>query len=90
MVLLEAMSHGVPAISFDCPSGPAHIIKHETDGLLVENKNTEAMLNAIRKLIMNAALRDRLAVAALQNIQRFSPEAIWEKWKPVLNPSGTF
>ena len=43
MVITEAMSCGVPPISFDCPCGPKDIIDDGKDGLLVENGNIEEL-----------------------------------------------
>ncbi|MFY7811903.1 MAG: glycosyltransferase, partial [Flavobacterium sp.] len=41
MVLIEAMSCGVPCISFDCPYGPANIITNNNDGFIVANNHIE-------------------------------------------------
>lgn len=47
MVLLEAMAHGVPCVSFNCPTGPSDIVTDGEDGVLVENENITAMADAI-------------------------------------------
>lgn len=37
MVLVEAMSLGMPSVAFDCPEGPAQLLA-EGGGILVEKK----------------------------------------------------
>lgn len=85
MVLLEAMSFGVPCIAFDCPTGPRHIIKNGEDGILIEKENTETMANAIIGLIENSEKRKRLGANAFENIKRFSPENVYQLWERLFN-----
>lgn len=84
MVLLEAMSHGIPAVAFDCPTGPAHIIKNREDGMLAEAGNVSAMAAAVIELIEDERKRKEMGAAAHKNIQRFSPEAIYALWERTL------
>jgi amylovoran biosynthesis glycosyltransferase AmsD len=81
LVLLEAMSCGLPCVSFDCPTGPADIIRHGVDGLLVEKENVDAMAEAICSLISNEEKRKTLAANAYEGVKRFSPEKVYGLWK---------
>lgn len=45
--LIEAMAAGVPAISTNCPTGPADIIKNHENGLLVPVNDVKSLANAI-------------------------------------------
>jgi GalNAc-alpha-(1->4)-GalNAc-alpha-(1->3)-diNAcBac-PP-undecaprenol alpha-1,4-N-acetyl-D-galactosaminyltransferase len=79
--LLEAMACGVPAISFDCESGPAEIIRHEVDGLLVPPADTAALAAAIDRLISDTELRNAMGQRARDVVERFSVAEFYESWE---------
>lgn len=80
MVLLEAMSCGVPCVSFDSPYGPRNIIRDGEDGLLVEYLNPQALADGICRLIEDDSLRKQFGCQARLNIQRFSQSAVMQQW----------
>ena len=80
MVLIEAMSFGVPCVSFDCPYGPADIIKNGEDGLLVKNGNIQHFSKAIIELIEKKEKRIKMGANAKENIKRYAPDAIVPLW----------
>ena len=80
MVLVEAMSHGLPCVSYDCPNGPSDIIQNGHNGLLVENQNLSALIHAIETLINDPVERKRLGHNAPESISSFSEETIVQKW----------
>ena len=84
MTLLEAQAAGLPCISFDCETGPRHIITHNENGLLVEKENPDKLAEAVSLLINNEEQRKKMGKNALQNVQRFSPEKIYQLWEPLL------
>ncbi len=80
-VLAEAMACGLPAVSFDCPSGPAEIVTHGEDGLLVPRENVEALAGAMIQMIRAPDMRNRMAVRALASATRFSLDQIVDQWE---------
>jgi glycosyltransferase involved in cell wall biosynthesis len=85
MVLLEAMSHGLPPVAFDCPTGPGYIISDGTDGVLVPAGDVLAMAAAIVKLIEDDEGRRLLGATAACNVRRYAPEKTYALWEEVLN-----
>lgn len=80
--LAEAMSYGLPAVSFDCPTGPSDIIRNEVDGLLVPHMDVNALAQALAHLMRDEGLRVLMAQRALDARDRFAVERVagmWEK-----------
>jgi len=80
LVLAEAMSCGLPCISFDCPYGPREIINDGEDGLLARYKDIKDLANKISKLMSDSCLRYNLGKQALKNIMRYEPQTIMNRW----------
>ena len=85
MVLLEAKSCGLPIVSFDCPNGPSDIILNGEDGFLIENRNIEAMAEKICYLIENENIRIDMGKKARENVKRYMPDIIMQKWGDLFN-----
>lgn len=85
MVIAEAMSCGLPAISFDCYYGPRNIISNGIDGLLVRNGDIVGLANSIIELIENKNKRKNMGEAARKNIKRFEINIICQKWEKLFN-----
>ncbi len=83
--LLEAMAHGLPAVSFDCHAGPRDIIRHGVDGFLVPPEHgVTGLVNGLESLLADEALRDKMGLAARKVRRRFSVDRVTAQWDKVL------
>lgn len=81
LVLLEALSHGVSCVAFDCPYGPASIIEDGRNGFLVEDGNIREFANKLSLLLRDEELRKKFSVAALERAMHFDVDVIMERWR---------
>lgn len=80
--LIEAVTMGVPSIATDCPvGGPKYIIHDREDGLLVSCNDVDAMTEAIKQLLCDRELREKISNNAHKNANRFYPENIGNMWE---------
>lgn len=80
MVLIEAMSCGLPCVTFDCPHGPSDIISDKEDGFLVPNGDVQALANAMQKLMFDEKMRMSMGKNSKENVKRYLPEQIMPVW----------
>lgn len=80
LVLAEAMSCGLPCVSFDCPYGPREIIKNGEDGLLAKYKDIEDLAQKINQLMSDSNYRRNMGEHAIRNIARYEPQTIMNRW----------
>lgn len=84
LVLLEAMSSGLPCVSFDCPYGPSDIIKQGENGLLVTKDDVEQLTECINFLIDHDDKRKEYGCNALLSAKRFNSDIIMKQWNDLL------
>jgi glycosyltransferase involved in cell wall biosynthesis len=81
MVLLEAMSHGLPLISFDCPRGPAEVIDDGENGRLVKHHDSWPFTEALRGMIVDEAVRRDMGQRSYEWAKLFEVGAVAQKWE---------
>ena len=79
--LVEAMAYGVCSVSFDCDTGPADIIRHEVDGLLIAPGDANQLSVAMARLMGDSNLRRQFASRAVEVRERYSLARVVTKWE---------
>lgn len=80
MVIVEAMSCGLPVVSYACPCGPKDIIKDGSNGFLVSTGDEDALAERICELIENEDKRKLMGKVALANSGRFALDSVIPLW----------
>jgi len=81
LALAESMALGVPAVAFDCPSGPRQLTRDGNDALLVAPGDAQAMADALRRLLADESLRAELGrKGAISMRERYSVHAVMRIW----------
>ncbi|MEY8686201.1 glycosyltransferase family 4 protein [Bacteroides sp. AN502(2024)] len=87
LVLLEAITCGMPCVAFDCPTGPAEMIDHEMNGILVpfENLPREEQVSGLaaaicRMMEKTDEERAQMGKAAMEKAKLFGKDVIMARW----------
>ena len=79
MVLLEAMSYGLPIVSYECPCGPKDIVK-EDFGTLVPNGDIQGLADAMMNWMADEEKRIQGGKAARMAAEKYTQDVVMQKW----------
>ena len=82
--LLEAMSLGLPVISFDCETGPRELITNYWNGILVRNGDVDELANEILYLWKDKSLQSKLSENSKKVFTKYSETIIIKKWQDLI------
>ena len=80
LILCEAMSKGMAPVAFDCPTGPAEMIRDGENGLIVPLGDVDGFAAALLRMIEDDELRHRCGPAAGETGRNFKMDAIGPMW----------
>ncbi len=80
MVMVEAMSAGLPVVTFDYKCGPKDIIDDGRNGLLVKEGDIRGLADAMMSLMASPATLRRMSAEAKKVTERFSEEKVMGMW----------
>lgn len=84
IVLIEAMSHGVPCIAFDSAEGARELIDHGENGFLVKDRDFSKYVNRVSKLINDKELREKIGKNAYEESKSYTGEEVIKLWIDLL------
>jgi len=84
MVLLEAMSYGIPCIAYRTESGVSDIIDNGINGYIIDNRNEAIYVDTLNRMLKDKKELKRLGVGAKEKAYKFSREEVKKIWVDIL------
>lgn len=85
MVMLEAMSYGLPVISYACPCGPKDLIINGINGYIIDDGDSNAFKERLIEIIGCEQSRKKLGANARNSVLRFKIDVIMQLWENLFN-----
>jgi glycosyltransferase involved in cell wall biosynthesis len=83
LVVLEAMSYGIPIVAYDCLVGMSSILK-DNFGYLIENGNQKEFISKLEILMQNVDLRQIMGKFSKIESQKYQPETLLKEYENYL------
>ena len=80
IVLIEAMSHGLPCIAFSSAEGARELIDSGRNGYLINNRNREAYIKKVEDLMEDREIRKSIGLEGRKSIRKYSGEEVVKDW----------
>ena len=84
MVLLEAMSFGIPCIAYKVESGIIDIIDNDVNGYFIENRDESEYIDKLNKMLKDNKKLQKLGKGAKEKSKKFSKSEIRKVWLDIL------
>ena len=84
MVLLEAMSYGLPCIAYKTDSGIEDIISNNENGFIIKSRNEKEYVEKLDAILNNSKEVKKLGANALKTTKNFEPDEILKIWNKIL------
>lgn len=84
IVLIEAMSHGLPCIAFSSAEGARELIDSGRNGYLINNRNSEAYIKKVEDLMEDREIRKSIGLEGRKSIRKYSGEEVVKDWYKIL------
>ena len=85
IVLIEAMSFGIPCVAFNSAEGAREIINSGSNGFLVKNRSFLAMVRTIEKLMNSKDMRVKFGNQARDDSKKYTSLVVSKYWFDLLN-----
>lgn len=84
MVLIEAMSRGIPCVSYDCPHGPSDILVNGTNGYLVKMNNDADFIEKMQLTLKS----DFRSLDIMNSVEKFKIQKVCFDWENIISNKG--
>ena len=84
IVLIEAMSHGLPCIAFSSAEGAREIIKSGKNGYLIKNRSYKAFIKKVEDLMKDRDTRVSIGKESKKSIKKYTKEVVEAEWLDLL------
>lgn len=84
IVLIEAMSFGIPCVAFSSAEGARELIKNDKNGYLIENRDAKKYEEKVEYLMDNFFVRDKMKSKCIKSANRFNKENVSKMWFDIL------
>ncbi len=84
IVLIEAMSHGVPCLAFSSAEGACDLIESGKNGYLINDRNQEKMAEKILEVMNDDEKRKTLGQNAREKSLEYTTEKVKGMWMKIL------